>query len=248
MHNVKPDRDERKLYDTLDALESESLVFGRRFINDSKVRTRYKLDTKKYCGEILDKVKNGKLSASEGAKQANALRNKIMEASRLKTSDVGLAIVKAEKKFGITLPHAENKYSEKLFSTEFSKLATSQKKKVWLSVIESAMSPNASYNNLSRLMGYSGHALAITAYAIAIYRTLKAKNKLAEGEQQAVVLASSSVGGSIGGAIASGALFGGETGAEVGAFGGPLDPITVPLGVFLGSILGGGVAFLARSF
>lgn len=219
--------DKEKLYDAIDALESQALVFGRRFINDSRVRSRYKIDIGKFGNNILHLVENGSLTKKEGAQRATIMRNFIMQQSRLKASEVSNAFAKSYKKVGKTQEELELKYSKTKSLEEFSKLPEHKKNKVWLNIIEKSMNSNPDYDKVAKLMSHGGRVLMITTVAIAIYKVAKAKNKVHEAAKQGVILLSAYTGSEIGGTI--------------GSFGGPFDPITVPLGVFLGGIIGASV-------
>ena len=107
----------------LKALETSSLNFATRFINDGKVRTKYLKGVKRYADELVKAVNEGELSPSAAAEQANAFRNSLMEGSRLASSDIGRAMAEQIKAKGKTLPELIEYYSQKNFKRPFSSLA-----------------------------------------------------------------------------------------------------------------------------
>ena len=89
-------------------MESVALNFAHRFINDGKARISYINQTRKLAQEYRAKISSGAITAEEAAKQVQGIRNQILEAQRLRTSDVGKAIAVKLKKTGLTLPSYAN--------------------------------------------------------------------------------------------------------------------------------------------
>ena len=94
--------DRSLLEGSLSQMESAALNFAHRFINDGKVRVSYINHTRKLAEEYRAKVNSGGLAADEAAKQVQGIRNQILEAQRLRTSDVGKAVA-ITFKTGLTL-------------------------------------------------------------------------------------------------------------------------------------------------
>lgn len=83
--------DRSELETALSQLESAAINFSHRFINDGKVRASYIRQTKELAGEYRARVVSGALSPEDAAKQVQMIRNEILEAQRLRTSDIGRA-------------------------------------------------------------------------------------------------------------------------------------------------------------
>ncbi|MEI8632845.1 hypothetical protein P4S72_14185 [Vibrio sp. PP-XX7] len=79
------------LNSAISQLESASTNFAYRYINDSRVRASYIHQTKQLSQEYKSKVKSGVISPEEAAKQVKSLRNEILQAQRLRSSDIGRA-------------------------------------------------------------------------------------------------------------------------------------------------------------
>lgn len=83
--------DRNELEVSLTVMESEALNFAYRFINDGSVRIGYINQAKMLAQEYRKKVTSGAMQPKEAALQVYELRNQIMEAQRLRTSDIGRA-------------------------------------------------------------------------------------------------------------------------------------------------------------
>lgn len=83
--------DRNELEVALTVMESEALNFAYRFIKDGNVRISYINQTKMLAQEYRKKVASGAMQPGEAALQVYELRNQIMEAQRLRTSDIGRA-------------------------------------------------------------------------------------------------------------------------------------------------------------
>ena len=88
-------------------MRSEFGNFAQRFIQDSGVRANYISQAEQYSSEILNKVKCGTLSPQAAANEANSMRNGLLDAARLKNSDIGRA-VEAEKASDLTMSNSAN--------------------------------------------------------------------------------------------------------------------------------------------
>jgi hypothetical protein len=122
-------------------LEAEALNFSTRFINDARVRQDYLRQTKEVAEEILATFMSGEVTEKQAATTAHNLRNGILDASRLKTSDIGLALAQAKKLVPEPLSFYEEKYAKNFFKKTFSELDTAQRNRVWLEIVQSSARP-----------------------------------------------------------------------------------------------------------
>jgi hypothetical protein len=111
--------DRNVLEGALSQMESAAMNFAHRFINDGKVRISYIKQTRKLAQEYRTRVTTGAISPEKAAKQVQAIRNQILEAQRLRTSDIGKAIAIKLKKTGLTLAELTEKYAQSKFGTSF---------------------------------------------------------------------------------------------------------------------------------
>ncbi|MBX3421500.1 MAG: hypothetical protein KF752_08090 [Pirellulaceae bacterium] len=203
--------------------------FVTRFIQDGRVRQGYILESKKSAKLILDEVQSGKLTPLEGADEANKIRNSIMDAARIRSSDIGRAQAEAFKGSGLTLQALEEKYAQRLFNQTFDKLSSAQKNQVWLTIIESSGRANPAMNAKAAKVANAGKALVFVSAGIAVYNIATAEEK---GRQVVKEGATAGAGilGSMGGALAElacapdapacvavGVFVGGAAAAKVGA-------------------------------
>jgi len=75
----------------LSQMEAEAFAFAYRNINDGRVRQSYIHQTAQLSQEYRAKVKAGALPAEEAARQVQSIRNEILAAQRLQSSDIGRA-------------------------------------------------------------------------------------------------------------------------------------------------------------
>ena len=92
--------DRSLLEGSLSQMESAAINFALRYINDGKVRMSYINQTRKLAQEYRAKVSSGAITPEEAAKQVQGIRDQILEAQRLRTSDIGKAKAIKLKKRG----------------------------------------------------------------------------------------------------------------------------------------------------
>lgn len=209
------------------ALEAELASFAAHSINDSAVRADYKKKIQAAVAEIVEAVKQRKLTPHEGAQAANALRNQIMELARSDLTSFGLAYSKSLKETGKTLSDLEKKYALELFKKDFERLAPAERSAVWRKVIDRAGAGNDKVNKVSRVAGNASRTLLIASLAIAVYAVVTADDKPREALKQTAGFGAGVAGGAAGGAAV----------ALVAS--GPVGWIAVGLGVIVGAALGG---------
>lgn len=209
----------------LTSMKATAGNFAVRFINDAQVRKQYVEAVDAYANKVLKEVASGQLTPEQGAKSANSMRNQIMEAARLRTSDVGKARAKDLKPTGLTLDDLKEKYSKKLFGKNFSSLAQTEKNLVALEIVKASGRANPQVTAGSRALGKLGKGLGVLSLGVAVYNVSVAEDKAEAVAKEGVSFGGGIVGGAAGGA-AAGLLFG------------PAAPVAVPIGVFVGGVLG----------
>ncbi|KZL18408.1 hypothetical protein PsAD2_02592 [Pseudovibrio axinellae] len=217
--------DNRGLEQALHALESAALNFALRFIGDSKVRLDYQRQTAALSQRIRREVLAGKITAQQGAKTANSIRNEILKASRFRTSDIGLAFAEAHKKTGLSFDDLLAKYSGKKFGKTFSSLSKAQQNEVFLELVDSAGRNSEKHTKAVARNLRFGRALVVVSITISILNIIAAEDKLKATAKEGTVLGGGFAGGAAGGAAA-------------GLLCGPGAPVCVTVGVVVGGVLG----------
>jgi putative peptidoglycan binding protein len=205
------------------ALESDSVAFAQRFINDAGVRANYVREAQRFSAEVRDQVARGELTAQQGAQRATDMRNALLEAARLRNSDIGRAVSEAEKATGLGFTQLLERYATRLFGRSFAQLTAAQQDHVFAEVIRAAGRPNPRFTNLSRNLGRVGKGLLIVSIAFASYEVMTSNRPGREAARQGV-----GIGAGLGGSIAGGAL--------AGLACGPGAPICVGIGALVGGI------------
>ncbi len=212
------------LDDALQAVQDEAIDFAQRFIQDEGVRADYVSQAKKFCLEMLEKVENGELTPRQAADQAHDMRNSLLDAGRLKGSDVGRAVAESEKATGLSMEEVLAKYSKRLFQREFSDLSTAEQDAVFLEIVRASGRPNPRFTGLARNMGKAGKGLLIVSISFAVYNIATSDRPGREAVKEGVGAGTSFLGSLAGGAVAGLAC-------------GPGAPICVGVGVFVGGLV-----------
>jgi hypothetical protein len=224
MSNSFKDRKE-ELKKSLSMLEAEGLNFSVRFINDSGVRKQYMRNIKAVSEEYIWRVNAGSLSAKTAAQEVNLIRNQIMEAGRLKLSDVGAVYSEKLKATGYTLPNRMEHYANKIFNSSFNELSVSQQNQVYLEIVQGGGRSQEVTNILARRLSRLGRGLIFVTVAISVYNIATSEDKLRTTAKEGAILGDGILGGAAGGATA-------------GLVCGPGAPVCVTIGVFVGGALG----------
>jgi polyhydroxyalkanoate synthesis regulator phasin len=211
----------------IDAFEAEATSFAARFIPDHAERLRYMAKIREMSDGMLERVGRGEITAEEGQRLAQQLRNEIMETTRGATSDIGRSWAEALKRQGRTLAELQEKYGQILFKREFAKLSEAEQGEVFLEVIKASgrAEPAVVVTSL-RLAQLSRGLLFITA-AVAVYQVATSDRPGREAVKQGTVIGTGVAGAALGGAVAGLAC-------------GPGAPVCVALFVF---VAGGAAAF-----
>lgn len=183
-------------------LESEAAGFAESIIKDPSARAEYSRNTKAASEEIIDLVRQRKITPHEGAQVANAMRNQIMELARSKLSNFGLEVSQDMKKAGPPLSHFEEHYALKRFKRSFSALSQAEKEAVWIDIVHAAGRSNNVVNMRVKWYGIAGRTLLVASLAFAVYNVATAEDKPRQAAKEGTVIA----GGVAGGAAASAAV------------------------------------------
>jgi hypothetical protein len=219
-----PSRADEALDETLQLLRDEAVNFSQRFINDQGVRAQYVAKAEAAAAEILKDVQEGRLTPAAGAEKARQMRNGLLDASRLKTSDIGKAVAELEKATGKSMEALLATKSKDLFGREFASLAAAEQDAVLVAIVKSAGRPNARFTALANGLGKAGKGLIIVSIAFSVY-------KIAESERpgREAIKEGASTGVGFLGSLAGG--------AAAGLVCGPGAPICVGVGVVVGGLV-----------
>lgn len=206
-------------------LETEATNFGTRMIRDSFVRRQYFDEIRRMSEDLLERVRGGRITPGAAAEEANTLRNSIMEASRLRSSDIGRAAAESLKSTGRTLAELQEQYARQLFRRTFAQLSAAERDQVFLSIVRSSGRSNPIVNARNLRWGRLGRGLIVLTVALAVYNIATAEDPVEATAHEGVTL---------GGGIAGGAA----AGAVAGLACGPGAPVCVGVFVFVGGALG----------
>ncbi|GKS97201.1 hypothetical protein [Acidovorax sp. SUPP2825] len=217
--------DRTALDGSISQLESVTANFAQRFIQDGKVRKSYIEQTRQLAQEYRARVASGALSADDAARQVQSIRNDILEAQRLRSTDIGRARAINLKKVGLSLADLTEKYARDKFGKPFTSLASNQQNLVYLEIIDSAGRQRPSVNAAAMRYTALGRALVFVSVGAAIYNIASAEDKGKAVAREGVVIGGGFAAGAAGGALAGLAC-------------GPGAPVCVTVGVFVGGALG----------
>jgi hypothetical protein len=181
--------------------------------------------TRKLAEEYRTRVSAGKISTAEAANQVQTIRNQILEAQRIRTSDLGKAIAVKLKKTGLTLTELTEKYAQSKFGQSFTNLSAANQNKVYLEIIDGSDRPRPSMSLAASKYSKLGRGFLVVTVGIAIYNIAVAEDKSKASAREGVIIGGGFAGGAAGGALAGLAC-------------GPGAPVCVTVGVFVGGALG----------
>jgi hypothetical protein len=207
----------------VDALQSDFVNFAQRFIKDNRVRENYVAEAKEFSQEILDEYANGDVTAAEAASKANAMRNSLMDASRLNNSDIGRAVSEAEKAAGKTIEELMEHYATKIHGRPFAELSAAEQDTVFLEIVKAAGRPNPKWTARAAVLGKVGKGLLIVSIAIAAYNIASSDRPGRQAVKEGSTLGIGFLGSVAGGAVAGFAC-------------GPGAPVCVGVGALIGGI------------
>lgn len=183
----------------LRGMESASAAFAESIIKDPVARADYTRKTAAARQELIQLVKEGKVTPHEAARTANAIRNQVMELTRARLTDFGLAWSKDMKAAGLPLDHMQSRKAQELFGRAFESLSSSEKDKVWVKIVESAGKSNPRVNMRVKLYGAAGRVFLVATLAFAVYNVATAEDKPRQAAKEGATVA----GGVAGGALAT---------------------------------------------
>jgi hypothetical protein len=208
------------LENALMALDGTVLAFSERFIRDGRVRANYVEQAKAASRELQAYVSMGEMSAEEAALKVNELRNALLEASRLNSSDLGRAFAVVEKATGLTMEKLQAKYAAKLFNKEFAVLSAAERDTVLMEIVRAAGRPNPKFTGLASKLGKAGKGLLIVSFAFAAYNVATSDRPGREAVKQTASIGAGILGG-----------------AAAGMACGPGAPVCVAVGALVGGIV-----------
>ena len=126
------------------------------------------------------------MSAEEGALKVQELRNALLDAGRLNSSDIGRAVAVLQKATGKTLEELQAKYADQLFKTEFATLNAAERDSVFLEIVRAGGRPNPNYTKLAARVGKAGKAVLIVSFAFAAYNVATSDRPGREAVKQSV--------------------------------------------------------------
>lgn len=183
----------------LQGMEAASAAFARSIIKDPAARADYTRKTAAARQELIQLVKEGKVTPHEAARTANAMRNQIMEITRSSLTDFGLAWSQDMKAAGRPLDHLQTAKARDLFGRAFESLSAAEKNKVWVSIVESAGKSNPRVNMQVKLYGAAGRVFLVATLAFAVYNVSTAEDRPRQAAKEGATVA----GGLAGGAVAT---------------------------------------------
>ncbi len=208
----------------LDTLRSEAVNFGQRFIQDARVRAGYIEETLRFADDLLAEARAGRLTAEAAARQASEVRNEIMAAARLSSSDIGRAQAEALKATGRTLAELQEHYAAGLFRRSFNQLARHERDAVFLEVVRASGRPNLRISAGAARLARLGKGLIFVSLAFSVYNVATAEDHARAAAREGVAFGAGFAGSVAGGAVAGLAC-------------GPGAPVCVAVGAFVGGAL-----------
>jgi hypothetical protein len=210
--------------EAIQSMESTAINFAKRFIQDARVREGYIAEAKKYATELFEDLRAKRITPAEAAERANLMRNQLLDAARLKSSDIGKAVAEQIKKSGKTLAELQEYYALKLFQKAFKDLPKSEQNRVFLKIVGASARPNKGVTAMARNFGKVGRGLIVVALAVSVYNVVTADDPGREVAREAV-----GFGAGFAGSVAGGAL--------AGLACGPGAPACVAIGAFIGGVV-----------
>lgn len=210
--------------EAIQLMEATAIDFAKRFIQDARVREGYIAEAKKYAAELFQDLRAKRITPAEAGERANLMRNQLLEAARLKSSDIGKAVAEGIKKSGKTLAELQEYYAAKMFSKAFKDLPKSEQNRVFLKIVGASARPNKGVTAAARTFGKVGRGLIVVALAVSVYNVVTADDPEREVAREVVGL-----GAGFAGSVAGGAL--------AGLACGPGAPACVAIGAFVGGVV-----------
>jgi hypothetical protein len=169
-------------------------------------------------------VRSQRLTPQQAAEQANIVRNELLEATRLQSSDVGRAVAERLKRQGRTLAELQEAYARRLFHKSFAQLTEREQNQIFLEIVRASGRPSQRVTMVARRLGRVGRGLIFVAIAVSAYNIATSEDPAREAARETVGFGAGFAGSVAGGAVAGLAC-------------GPGAPVCVAIGVFVGGAL-----------
>jgi hypothetical protein len=225
-------------------LETAALNFAYRATNISMVRAEYIRLTQEMSQSLRSAHANGEISAKAAAQTANAMRNEIMEAQRVKSADIGKAMARQLKSKGVSFDAVLEKSAQSVFKKPFTQLNNAEQTTAYMEVVASAGRARPSASRFAARAGVAGRALFVLGIGLAVYNIANAEDKSWQTGREIA-----SISGGFAGSVAAGALAGiwfGPLGVAIGAFVGGVAGALISDGAYVE--LAGPQGAFAKSF
>lgn len=187
--------DDALLKTALTSLQATASQFTASCINDLRVRLQYARDIAAMAEEFRTAVQTGQLSVHHAAEQASAVRNRLMELSRLKSSPTDRAYAARLKRNGRSFAELELKYAQPLYGESFAVLSEGRRATVYAETIRGAGRPDPGVMRLAQQIGKAGQRVLLVSLAIAVYEIAKSDDWPREMARQGAISGAGIFGG-----------------------------------------------------
>jgi hypothetical protein len=187
-----------ELQTALHLFESESAAFAKSVVVDPAARNEYARHTKAAVSELVELVKQRKITPHEAARSANAMRNQLMVLARSRLSDFGLTVSRDMKANGRALAGLEEAYAKKRFGRAFASLTQAERDQVWMEIVHAAGRSNPKVNLSAKWFGIAGRTILVVSLACAVYHVATAEDHVREAAKEGTGIAAGAAGGAIG--------------------------------------------------
>lgn len=175
--------------------EGAALSFSESYIKDPSARIEYNKRAKEASNEIINAVKNRKITPHEGAIRAHSLRDTVMMETRHITSSIGVKYAESSKKETPPLRDYEEKYAQKNFSKSFTELTQAEKENVWTTIVERSGEARPRANRTAKIVGLAGRTVAVMTIFVGTYYVIHADNKVRQANKEVVTAGTGALGG-----------------------------------------------------
>lgn len=221
------DSKSREQFDAaINALQGDVAAAAARLSVDPRLRLEYSKRIKDMAEDLRSRANLGLITWEQAAREAQEMRNLIMEIIRTRSTPLGRAMAEQIKSSGKTLNELVAKKATSMFGPKanFATLSEMQKNQVYASIVESAGKSNPKVNLRMLQLSRAGKGLIVLSIAISVYEIYTAEDKVTETGKQLAVNGAGIAGGAAGGALA-------------GLVCGPGAPVCVLIGGFVGGAL-----------
>jgi len=203
-HTASPTSgDKRALEEALAGLQGTASQFGATCINDARARLQYARDIAAVPGELRAAIDAGRMSVSDAATQAAALRNRIMELARHRSSPTARAYAMRLKRDGRSVAELSEKYARRLYGNTFSALSAERQASVFKEIIRASGRPDEGVMRLAQRLGRAGRRMLLVSLAVAVYDVAEADDKPRETMRQGALAGAGIIGGWAAGSAAA---------------------------------------------